>query len=119
MDQVDINSVEQIARLFKILSDPNRLRIISVLGKNECSVSELINGTGLPQTLVSFHLKTLRDSGMVDTERKGPFIYYRLKSPVLIDLLGAFNQYTFNGQKNKDMATGMPCPCSPWFFKKS
>lgn len=116
MDQVDTNNIEQIARLFKILSDTNRLKIISVLGKNKCSVSELINGTGLPQTLVSFHLRVLRDSEMVDTERKGPFIYYRLKKPGLIDLLSAFNQFVVN--KQSDIDSGMPWPCPPWFFKK-
>jgi len=116
MDQVGVNNIEQIARLFKILSDINRLKIISVLGNNERSVSELINGTGLPQTLVSFHLKVLRDSEMVDTERKGPFIYYRLKNPGLIELLNAFNQFAVN--REGYIETGMTWPCPPWFFKK-
>jgi DNA-binding transcriptional ArsR family regulator len=116
MDQVGMNNIDQVARLFKILSDANRLKIIFIIGKNERSVSELINETGLSQTLVSFHLKVLRDSEMVDTERKGPFIYYRLKNTGLVDLLYAFNQYAVN--RKEEMETGMLWPCPPWFVKK-
>lgn len=115
MDQAGINNIEQVAKLFKILSDPNRLRIISVIGKDERSVSELINETGLSQTLVSFHLKVLRESEMVDTKRKGPFIYYRLKNPGLVDFLSAIELYALNRQG--EIETEMPWPCPPWFAK--
>lgn len=80
-------AVQHLVRILKSLADLNRLRIISALGAQSLSVTEIINATGLPQTLVSFHLKTLRNTDIVQTERNGPFIFYRLSSPGLIDTL--------------------------------
>lgn len=80
-------AVESLARLFGLLSDPNRLKILFAIGKDKKPVSEVIEETGLPQTLVSFHLRPLRESGILSTERKGAFIYYSLSEPALIDLL--------------------------------
>ena len=54
------------------------MRILFAIGKEKKSVSEIMDETSLPQTLVSFHLRPLRESGIVATERKGPFIYYTL-----------------------------------------
>jgi DNA-binding transcriptional ArsR family regulator len=79
--------LESLARLFRLLRDPNRLKIIFVIGKDKKSVSEIMNETALSQTLVSFHLRPLRESGILTTERKGAFIYYSLSEPNLIDLL--------------------------------
>lgn len=76
-----------LARLFKLLSDSNRIRILFAIGKGKKSVSEIMSETSLSQTLVSFHLRPLRESGIVATERKGPFIFYSVSEPVLIDLL--------------------------------
>jgi DNA-binding transcriptional ArsR family regulator len=78
---------DSLARLFKLLSDPNRIRILFAIGKAKKSVSEIMSQTALSQTLVSFHLRPLRESGIVIAERQGPFIYYSATEPVLIDLL--------------------------------
>ena len=84
---MDEKVVETLSRLFGLLRDPNRLKILFAIGKQQKHVSEIIEETSLPQTLVSFHLRPLRESGILLTERKGPFIYYRLSEPSLIDLL--------------------------------
>ena len=84
--------IEQLANIFKVLGESNRLAIVLSLGKNSCSVTEIINATGLSQTLVSFHLRTLRNSEIVKTNRSGPFIYYRLSEPALIDILGQISK---------------------------
>jgi DNA-binding transcriptional ArsR family regulator len=83
----DEKILEALARLFKLLSDPNRVRILFAIGKEKKSVSEIISETALSQTLVSFHLRPLRESGIVAAARQGPFVYYRATEPVLIDLL--------------------------------
>ena len=113
-----VEAIDRIAKFLKILADANRLRIISAIGKKECSVSGIMNDTGLPQTLVSFHLRILREAGLVETERKGAFIYYRLKDQGLIDLLSAYETYTSDYDSEID---GPPvfCSCPPWFFKKT
>ncbi len=78
---------EKLAKIFKVLGDPNRLNIVLSIGKDSRSVTEIINATELSQTLVSFHLKVLRTASVVKTERNGPFIYYSLTEPSLMDIL--------------------------------
>jgi len=87
-------SMENLVKILKSLAELNRLRIVMVIGKGSLSVTEIIHATDLPQTLVSFHLRTLRNSQIVRTERNGPFIYYRLSSPDLIDVLSHLSQQT-------------------------
>ena len=84
---MDDKILESLSRLFGILRDTNRLKIIFAIGTGRKHVSEIMEETALPQTLVSFHLRPLRESGILLTERKGPFIYYYLSEPKLIDLL--------------------------------
>lgn len=83
----DEKILDSLARLFRLLSDANRLKIIFAIGKDKKSVSEIMNETSLSQTLTSFHLRPLRESGILTTERKGPFIYYSVAEPVLLELL--------------------------------
>jgi DNA-binding transcriptional ArsR family regulator len=87
MKLLDEKIMDSLARLFKLLSDANRLRILFVIGKEKKSVSEIIEATSLSQTLVSFHLRPLRESGLLTTERRGPFVYYSVYDPMLMDLL--------------------------------
>jgi DNA-binding transcriptional ArsR family regulator len=82
-----------VQRLFKVLGDENRLRILQALERGERSVSEILEETGLPQTLASFHLRTLREARVVATERRGPFIFYSLADPSLPNLLEACSKY--------------------------
>ena len=79
--------MKKLAQFIKILGDVNRLTILHSIGKEARSVTEIINATGLSQTLVSFHLRNLRDTGIVTTRRDGPFIYYSLANLSLIDIL--------------------------------
>jgi len=86
------SAMENLVKILKSLGELNRLRIVMAIGKDSLSVTEIIHATDLPQTLVSFHLRTLRNSKVVKTERNGPFIYYRLSSPGLIDVLSDLSQ---------------------------
>jgi DNA-binding transcriptional ArsR family regulator len=86
-------STKAIERLFKVLGDESRLRILQSLEEGERSVSEILERTGLAQTLASFHLRTLREAGILGTERRGPFIFYRLADPSLPNLLDACAKY--------------------------
>jgi DNA-binding transcriptional ArsR family regulator len=76
-------SVENLSRILKALSDVNRLKIVMYIDGETRSVSEIIKDTGLSQTLVSFHLRALREAHIVTTEREGPFILYSLSDPNL------------------------------------
>ena len=72
------NEVKRLGQIFKLLLEPNRLRIVCEFGLECRSVYDIVNATDLNQTNVSFHLRTLREAGLVRPERRGTFIYYCL-----------------------------------------
>jgi DNA-binding transcriptional ArsR family regulator len=68
--------IRDTARLFKALSEPARLAIVLAL-TDECRpVSRVAGATGLPQPLVSHHLRILRDEGIARPDRRGASVYY-------------------------------------------
>ena len=79
--------MKKLAQFIKILGDANRLAIIRAVGRESLSVTEIIHATNLSQTLVSFHLRALRNAEIIKTRREGPFIYNSLTVPKLVDLL--------------------------------
>lgn len=79
------------AALFQALSDEKRLRILALLGGGEHCVCELTEALDLPQSLLSFHLKTLRDAGLVTDRREGRWVYYALATPALEEARGALD----------------------------
>ena len=81
------DEVKQLSQLFKLLAEPNRLKILCGLGLECRPVSDIVADTGLSQTNVSFHLRALREAGLVRPERRGPFIYYCLPDATLLFLL--------------------------------
>lgn len=86
-------SVKDLATVLKVLSEPNRLKIVFSMGL-ECSpVSGIIARTGLSQTNVSFHLRVLREAGLVKGERNGPYIYYCLYDTKLLELLSSLTEW--------------------------
>jgi DNA-binding transcriptional ArsR family regulator len=106
---IDDKKIELLSRLFKLLNDPNRLRIIFVIGKGSKPVSEIMQETGLPQTLVSFHLRPLRESGILSTERRGAFIDYHVTEPGLIDLLASLGGIKLKkGDKDEEQEIVFP-----------
>lgn len=70
------------------LADVNRLRIIKFIGEHERSVSQVVEETGLSQPLVSHHLRILKNANLLEANRQGPFIRYRLKEKNLLHALG-------------------------------
>lgn len=75
------------ARVFSVLSDPVRLKILSALAKKGCCVSVLQLATGRNQPNISQHLRVLRESGLVSTRREGRKICYLLANEDVKGLL--------------------------------
>lgn len=69
------------------LSDPTRIFILYALNEQPRNVTELTTGLGIPQPTTSRHLKVLRERGLVDTERQGTVITYRLADVRVIEAL--------------------------------
>ena len=93
--------MKNIAHIFKALSDETRLRILALLHSGELCVCDLMAALDLPQSTVSRHLAYLRNAGLVDDERRGVWMFYRLKQTnalgddllrLLIDKLNESNQ---------------------------
>jgi DNA-binding transcriptional ArsR family regulator len=79
--------IKGLSEVFRLLGEPNRLRILLSLGLECRPVSAVIAATGLSQTNVSFHLRTLREAGLVRGEPHGPFVFYCLADPTLLSLI--------------------------------
>ena len=77
------------ARWFQALSDETRLEIVQLLSHGERCVCELQDKLDAAQSRLSFHLKTLKDAGLVTDRREGRWIYYALNRDAL-DNIGAF-----------------------------
>jgi DNA-binding transcriptional ArsR family regulator len=69
---------DALSRYFRVLGDPTRLRILESLLERERTVSELVDLLGAPQSRVSNHLACLRWCRLVESERRGRTVVYRV-----------------------------------------
>jgi len=75
------SDAEQLASVLKALADPTRLRILSLIAgarDGQACITELVAPTGLAQPTVSHHVHTLREAGLLESEKVGIFNYFRL-----------------------------------------
>jgi ArsR family transcriptional regulator len=80
-----------IAPMFKALGDPVRLRLLSMIasaGGGEVCVCDLTGAFALTGPTISHHLKVLREAGLVGSDRRGTWVYYRLVPAALATLAG-------------------------------
>ncbi|MGW2207996.1 ArsR/SmtB family transcription factor [Streptomyces sp. NPDC001781] len=78
---LDEGQAEELAKVFKALGDPVRLRLLSMIASRaggEVCVCDLTPAFELSQPTISHHLKLLRQAGLIDCERRGTWVYYRL-----------------------------------------
>ena len=85
----------------RLMADENRLRILFALEGGQKSVSRVIEVTELSQTLVSYHLRTLREQGLVRTERKGPFVLYSLMNESVLAWVSDSSRFLRSGQQKE------------------
>ncbi|MET7290764.1 metalloregulator ArsR/SmtB family transcription factor [Streptomyces griseoloalbus] len=76
--------------LIRVLADPLRLRIVTLLARETLCTTHLVEETGARQTNLSNHLKVLREAGVVETEPCGRYTYYKLRPDVIAQLAGQF-----------------------------
>jgi ArsR family transcriptional regulator len=76
---MDADAAQEIAATIKALADPTRVAIVNQLACcDECCVCDLTAAFDLSQPTISHHLKILRDAGLVQSESRGTWAYYRL-----------------------------------------
>lgn len=78
-----LQSLDRHAALFQALSDPRRLRILDLLRAGEQCVCDLQTALDCGQSLLSFHLKTLREAGLVTVRKEGRWSHYQLADHAL------------------------------------
>lgn len=77
---------EQARQLLKALADPLRLQVIEALAGGERCVCDLTADLGLAQSKLSFHLKVLKESGLLIDRQEGRWVYYRLRGEAIEQL---------------------------------
>jgi ArsR family transcriptional regulator len=78
--------LEHIARHFRLLGEPMRLKILQVVCKNPHTVSEIVTATGATQANVSKHLALLAAGGILNRERDGQCVNYGVKDQLVVRL---------------------------------
>jgi ArsR family transcriptional regulator len=76
----------ELARVFKAIGEPVRLRLLSLIASHaggEACVCDLTGAFELSGPTISHHLKVLREAGVIDGERRGTWIYYRVRPETL------------------------------------
>ena len=83
-----LRDLEQLAGLFRVLAEPNRLRILYLLMQRETCVCELLPELGISQPLLSHHLSVLAESGLIQSRRQAQRIFYS----IVPEALGRFKE---------------------------
>jgi len=85
------------ARLFRDLGHPVRLKILCLLAreKRQC-VCRMLSEVGVPQPTLSRHLALLKSHGLIEDEREGTLVFYRISAPGVLEVM---------------RAAGLPCAC--------
>ena len=85
----EAKQVDTISSLLKVVSEESRLKIICILRGGEHCVCEIEENVTLSQSLISHHLKDLKEADIVKDEKRGLYVYYKLsdKGKKVTDLL--------------------------------
>ncbi|MDD4151495.1 MAG: metalloregulator ArsR/SmtB family transcription factor [Candidatus Gracilibacteria bacterium] len=79
----DEKNIDFLKESFNLLSEPNRIKILCLLGKNEkLCVCEIIKALGLKQNLISHHLSMFKRIGLFEQKKVGTNIYYSINKEV-------------------------------------
>ena len=78
---------KRVSRLFKVLGDPFRVRLLLALGDQEACVCHLERLLGKRQAYISQQLMSLRDAELLAARREGKYIFYSLREPKLLEVI--------------------------------
>jgi len=85
-EPLSAGGADELAPLFKALADPVRLRLLSLIAchpDGESCVCDLTPAFDMTAPSISYHLKILREAGLISSERRGTWVYYRVMPDVM------------------------------------
>ena len=85
-EPLSVDQAAELARVFKAMGDPVRLRLLSLIASHdggEACVCDLTDVFDLSGPTISHHLKVLREAGLITGERRGTWVYYRVRPDLL------------------------------------
>jgi ArsR family transcriptional regulator, arsenate/arsenite/antimonite-responsive transcriptional repressor len=88
-EAIDASQADQLAAALRVLADPTRLRLLSLIQaqpESEACVCHLVAPLGLSQPTVSHHLKVLLQAGLVEREQRGSWAFFRVRDEPLATL---------------------------------
>ena len=88
----DEKDLEFKARLFKVVGDPNRLKILEILRAGDRCQCEIIPLIGQSQPTVSRHLRLLEESGLIVSSKEGTKIFYTTVDPHIYNMIDAIDE---------------------------
>ena len=83
MISYDKKALSDMAAIFKALGHPARLWMVQRLAESECCVHELVESIGMDFSTVSQHLSVLKNAGILEDDKRGKHIYYRVVYPCI------------------------------------
>jgi len=107
---MNVSSIERVARLMQSIDQPVRLQILLAIGEGETCVCHLEATFGWRQAYLSQHLMALRETGIVLARREGRFIHYRIANPALLKLIN--DTAALLGTTLPKLAPTIGCGCS-------
>ena len=102
-------AADELARVFNALADPVRLRLVSLIGAHaggEVCVCDLTAAFDLTQPTISHHLRVLREAGLIDSERRGTWVYYRIL-PAALDRIAGLLAVSVSAAADRSAAADM------------
>ena len=86
LEQLKRIDSDQFIGIMESLSDPIRINILELMMGGEICVCDIVKVTGLSQSKISYHIKILKDSGLISDRQEGRWVYYKLDLEVLSDI---------------------------------
>ncbi len=94
MLKFDRNCCKEEAKVFKALGHPTRLWIVEQLAGGERCVCEFVKAVGVDFSTISKHLSVLNHAGVIEGDKRGKQVYYRLLCPCILDVINCLKKFS-------------------------